>query len=1017
MSAANASYAFLPWLRSGVSAGIGSGTPRNASGRLELPVELAFGPGRSAEARLELAGPREVLGIDPRLVIRTWPRAGVADAEANLFPHVEFEAPDLPWRYTPNAPTADDRLAPWLALLVLRDEEIASLVPAGDARPLPVVSIRDAPLPRLAQSWAWAHVQVVGETQVDRATTLRIAEQEPQRLSSRLLCARRLEPETQYTAVVVPTFEAGRRTGAGLALDDLVDATAPAWADGATSAELPVYFQFRFATGAHGDFESLVRRLRPARLPDSVGRRDMDVGDPGSELPPAAAAPLGLEGALRAPGMERTPWPEAERAPFVDALGAFLDRPAELLADGTGVRALAPPLYAQWYAGATTLGANANPAWFRDLNSDPRDRVAAGLGTRVVQAHQSDLVAAAWERAGPLQEVHDELRLSQFAVEVALRVHERHLGALETEDLLQVTAPLHSRVRASPTTIASRVAASALAAPLVAGWRRASRALGPIGVRQARRHAARTSLLGRLERRELVLASPPPTPEALVTSARAAAGLVPPAVDAAVIERRRVTGRRLLWGGAATVVLAPISFVAGLPLAGALAAGAAGASAGVAAELLRRSTDRLERALAVRDGALRATALAEVAAPGGFVARESALLAGGDAATAATAARGASARAFQSAVVAHFASAEAAPPARALEPERLDLSSLRVSLESALDPRASIAGALRARLDLASGLEWSPRDPLEPVRVGPEFERPMYEPLAELSNEALLPGLDGVPENSAALAETNPRFIEAYMAGLNHELGRELLWRRFPTDPRKTFFRQFWDPVAAGGAAPTAGDIPPLDRWRADARLGENAEGQGEPRLVLVLRGDLVRRYPNLLTSAIRAEWTATGRRLSADERQPIFAGRLEPDVAFFGFPLTVEQARSGATQLGQGDPGWFFVVQEQPSEPRFGLDVGAAGAPRPTGWNDLQWGHLAADDAALAGLGYIDLDAELPDTRGVAAPPGIAWHADSGLGPSGARASHLAFITLQRPMRVAVHADELLPAPVDEDA
>ena len=38
------------------------------------------------------------------------------------------------------------------------------------------------------------------------------------------------------------------------------------------------------------------------------------------------------------------------------------------------------------------------------------------------------------------------------------------------------------------------------------------------------------------------------------------------------------------------------------------------------------------------------------------------------------------------------------------------------------------------------------------------------------------------------------------MAGLNHEMARELLWRGYPTDQRGTVFRRFWD---------RAGAVPP----------------------------------------------------------------------------------------------------------------------------------------------------------------------------------------------------------------
>jgi len=41
----------------------------------------------------------------------------------------------------------------------------------------------------------------------------------------------------------------------------------------------------------------------------------------------------------------------------------------------------------------------------------------------------------------------------------------------------------------------------------------------------------------------------------------------------------------------------------------------------------------------------------------------------------------------------------------------------------------------------------------------------------------------------------------------------------------------------------------------------------------------------------------------------PVFSGRVGSDVAFYGFEFTVDDSR--------GNPGWFFVLQEQPAEPR----------------------------------------------------------------------------------------------------
>jgi len=62
-----------------------------------------------------------------------------------------------------------------------------------------------------------------------------------------------------------------------------------------------------------------------------------------------------------------------------------------------------------------------------------------------------------------------------------------------------------------------------------------------------------------------------------------------------------------------------------------------------------------------------------------------------------------------------------------------------------------------------------------------------------MSQDYILPGLENVPQNTVGLLQTNRRFIEAYMVGLNHEMASELLWREFPTDHRGSYFRSFWD--------------------------------------------------------------------------------------------------------------------------------------------------------------------------------------------------------------------------------
>jgi hypothetical protein len=125
-----------------------------------------------------------------------------------------------------------------------------------------------------------------------------------------------------------------------------------------------------------------------------------------------------------------------------------------------------------------------------------------------------------------------------------------------------------------------------------------------------------------------------------------------------------------------------------------------------------------------------------------------------------------------------------------------------------------------------------------------------------------------------------------------------------------------------------------------------------------------------------------------AKEIHPLFRGTLKPDVTFLGFALSKKEAIA--------DPGWFFVIQEQPTEPRFGMDVANFTKPLPqlTTWNDLSWRHLANTEEELKALSYASTKIVLPDIDKA------KW---------GRNSAHQAYITLQRPVRIAIHAKEMI--------
>lgn len=308
----------------------------------------------------------------------------------------------------------------------------------------------------------------------------------------------------------------------------------------------------------------------------------------------------------------------------------------------------------------------------------------------------------------------------------------------------------------------------------------------------------------------------------------------------------------------------------------------------------------------------------------------------------------------------------------------------------------------------------------ELVRFAPTFDRPMYEPLRDFFADMLLPGLENVPANSVSLLETNPRFVEAYLLGLNHEMSRELLWRGYPADRRGTYFRQFWD-VSGRVPPPTPqergqlADITPIADWNPNSHLGEHSPGKpATAQIVLVIRGELVNRFPRAIIYALQAGWSsnaANAQRLpGTKELYPMFRVTRAPDIIMLGFALTKPQVRGAdAPAPGQSadSAGWFFVLQEQPTEPRFGLDVATdkTYGSAPAQWSDLSWGHLAASADALQRIVYVSVGgtAQSPPPAPGNPPPGSAtW---------GKNSAHMGSIFRQSPFRLIIHARTWLPA------
>jgi hypothetical protein len=463
---------FLPWLRRGLSRGSGGEDVDAAALPLRAAIKAVVGlrDSRGVEAdagvTLPLLGPGDVVGVDGAQVVRMVPADGATDVAANYLPFVELAVPDLPWMFTPAQATATNRLRPWLVLVCveLRD----GIDYDANGQPLPVLRLSgdDAAveLPDLAESWAWVHVQsmVRGQdiaAEVERGTGA---------VTARLLCPRRLHQDRTYRAALVPAFDVGR--AAGLGEDVLTFSEAgPAWRHGALPpvVELPVYATWTFTTSAEpGDFEELARRLQPdteggrmgfhaARVVD-VGLLEPFDGDTRFEYEGTLVDPGAVGAELRPPagtwfrsGMRRR-LDEAARRPSVSR-----QPPADYDPQADDP-VLGPPYYGSWAAGADT------PAqWLDELNLNPDRRAAAGLGARVVREHQHEYLAAAWDQAGDVRALQEELNRGRLAAEVG-RSHARRLAGLSDAALLQATQRIHVFIPVGGRTAAERLQRSVI---------------------------------------------------------------------------------------------------------------------------------------------------------------------------------------------------------------------------------------------------------------------------------------------------------------------------------------------------------------------------------------------------------------------------------------------------------------------------------------------------------------------------------------------------------------------------
>jgi hypothetical protein len=674
-------------------------------------------------ARIDMLGPEAVAGLEPRQITGRFPVPGSTGSEAINLAAVEFGSIDLPWRFSPARAGSAQRLRPWLVLVVVPIE--IAIIP-GD--PLPTISTPVRHLPDLAESWAWAHVQL------DTPTTGR----------SRLLCPRKLPPDATLWAAVVPAFRGGVQAGLGRRPDPAT-AYAPAWSPAqADDVVLPVYDHWQFSTGKDADFEFLARRIRPASREalGDFGYRVIDINKPWTGEDPLSdgSAMVAVSGALRPLGDAPAPGVTPGQ------LSTFASRICDDIA-ATADGDLGPPLRGGRHvvrAAITPTGGD----WLDEANRNPAWRMAAGRGSDWVIANQEQLMAAAWTQAGEIREAAKRLAMSRASVSITESLQGRHLDNLSADELVSVTAPAAQRARLDgavdqPTLHAALTATAAPGGVASTAMARLLRPTGVIG-----RRVAAKSTITRAASGDLLQASITATSVSTLASVAHAA---PPQAGAANPVTERVTTASINTAARAATSL------------------------WVAAKVARH-----------QGVSIATTFTAELAGTPNFLAGPasvSAELAPGDL-------RAKVALAITRDQLTFSTTAHAPAATAAIRPEGLLVAP--ASMASLVRASSDAVSAVRRRLATTVRRGGSQVTDLDPVLPTPDVPIPMANAMSDRDPEWFLPGIGKFPLDRANLLSTDSAFVESVFLGANTELLGEFLWREFPTDRRGTPIAHFW---------------------------------------------------------------------------------------------------------------------------------------------------------------------------------------------------------------------------------
>jgi len=214
------------------------------------------------------------------------------------------------------------------------------------------------------------------------------------------------------------------------------------------------------------------------------------------------------------------------------------------------------------------------------------------------------------------------------------------------------------------------------------------------------------------------------------------------------------------------------------------------------------------------------------------------------------------------------------------------------------------------------------REPvLSPPDFAPELDIPLWSFVRDNAPDWLLPGGGALPADRVLAMATNQEFVDAFMIGANQQTLAELRRRNIPVTSGWTPLRRFWQRIDDGGAAT---DIEPVldaltapapgrPRWPDGTSLGDPTHQRDDAtsQLIILLQTELFRRYPAtqvyLVDNPGDDTWGDPPDVAQVPRVKPILTGAVEPEMVFFGFPMSPAEASSHWLVLEEPPPGYRF--------------------------------------------------------------------------------------------------------------